>query len=183
MAEGGALLRRYTGLNRYRGFESLSLRHSFLAVLLALAAGAAHGETFEASVVSVQDGDSLTVMRERRRVRVRLIGIDAPEGKQAYGDESRDSLAALCRKKNASITWTKKDSHKRLLGRVTCSGVDANAEQVRRGLAWASPLARDRELNGLQDTARRARKGLWADAAPTAPWKWRRAHNDPEKAR
>ncbi len=26
MAEGGALLRRYTGLNPYRGFESLSLR-------------------------------------------------------------------------------------------------------------------------------------------------------------
>ncbi len=26
MAEGGALLRRYTGLNLYRGFESLSLR-------------------------------------------------------------------------------------------------------------------------------------------------------------
>jgi hypothetical protein len=26
VAEGGALLRRYTGLNRYRGFESLSLR-------------------------------------------------------------------------------------------------------------------------------------------------------------
>ena len=28
MAEGGALLRRYTGLNPYRGFESLSLRHT-----------------------------------------------------------------------------------------------------------------------------------------------------------
>ena len=27
MAEGGALLRRYMGLNPYRGFESLSLRH------------------------------------------------------------------------------------------------------------------------------------------------------------
>src|SRR5689334_16786419 len=26
-AEGGALLRRYMGLNPYRGFESLSLRH------------------------------------------------------------------------------------------------------------------------------------------------------------
>ena len=26
MPEGGALLRRYTGLNRYRGFESLPLR-------------------------------------------------------------------------------------------------------------------------------------------------------------
>jgi uncharacterized tellurite resistance protein B-like protein len=32
VAEGGALLRRYTGLNPYRGFESLSLRH--LAAML-----------------------------------------------------------------------------------------------------------------------------------------------------
>ena len=29
VAEGGALLRRYTGLNPYREFESLSLRHLF----------------------------------------------------------------------------------------------------------------------------------------------------------
>ena len=38
MAEGGALLRRYTGLNPYRGFESLSLRQFLLAALL-LSAG------------------------------------------------------------------------------------------------------------------------------------------------
>ena len=30
VAEGGALLRRYTGLNPYRGFESLSLRQFLL---------------------------------------------------------------------------------------------------------------------------------------------------------
>ena len=173
MAEGGALLRRYTGLNRYRGFESLSLRHTILAVLLI--AGAARAETFESNVVGVQDGDSLTVLRERQRVRVRLVGIDAPERGQPFGDQSRKSLAALCWKKRASIAWLEKDSHQRLLGRVNCSGVDANAEQVRRGLAWASPLARDREMNALQDAARRARKGLWADAAPVKPWEWRRA--------
>ena len=174
MAEGGALLRRYTGLNRYRGFESLSLRHIFLAVSVAAAAAAAHAETFEANVVGVQDGDSLTVMRERQRVRVRLAGIDAPEHGQPFGDQARKSLATLCWKKKASIAWVDKDSHQRLLGRVNCSGVDANAEQVRRGLAWASPLARDREMNALQDAARRARKGLWADPAPVKPWEWRR---------
>ena len=32
MAEGGALLRRYTGLNPYRGFESLSLRQFLFPV-------------------------------------------------------------------------------------------------------------------------------------------------------
>ena len=43
MAEGGALLRRYTGLNPYRGFESLSLRQylmSFFTALVLLAAEA-----------------------------------------------------------------------------------------------------------------------------------------------
>src|SRR5574341_2033588 len=32
VAEGGALLRRYTGLNPYRGFESLSLRQHHMEV-------------------------------------------------------------------------------------------------------------------------------------------------------
>ena len=35
MAEGGALLRRYMGLNPYRGFESLSLRQIPLLSVLA----------------------------------------------------------------------------------------------------------------------------------------------------
>lgn len=147
------------------------------ALLLLAAAGGVRAETFEANVVGVQDGDSLTVMRERQRLRVRLLGIDAPERNQPYGDRSRKSLAGLCWNKKASVTWTEKDTHERLLGRVSCAGSDANAEQVRRGLAWASPLARDRELNRLQDAARRARKGLWADAAPTAPWQWRKLNN------
>ena len=150
---------------------------------MSVAAAAAHAETFEASVVGVQDGDSLTVMHERQRVRVRLAGIDAPEHQQPYGDQSRKSLAALCWRKQASIAWTEKDTHQRLLGRVSCSGVDANAEQVRRGLAWASPLARDREMNALQDAARRARKGLWADDRPTKPWEWRKLNNVPAAAR
>ena len=41
MAEGGALLRRYTGLNPYRGFESLSLRQILLAFAIAVAGASA----------------------------------------------------------------------------------------------------------------------------------------------
>jgi endonuclease YncB( thermonuclease family) len=32
------------------------------------------------------------------------------------------------------------------------------------------------ELSGLQDAARRERRGLWTQHAPTPPWDWRR-HN------
>jgi endonuclease YncB( thermonuclease family) len=31
----------------------------------------------------------------------------------------------------------------------------------------------DRSLYPLQDAARSARLGLWADAAPVSPWEWR----------
>jgi hypothetical protein len=37
---------------------------------------------------------------------------------------------------NASTRPTSKDRNGRLLARVWCSGIDANAEQVRRGMAW-----------------------------------------------
>ena len=54
--------------------------------------------------------------------------------------------------------------------------IDANAEQVRRGLAWVyDRYVTDPDLYPLQDAARTERRGLWADSAPTPPWEWRKA--------
>jgi endonuclease YncB( thermonuclease family) len=54
---------------------------------------------------------------------------------------------------------------------VWCGGIDANAEQVRRGMAWVfRGYVKDRSLYPLQDAARSSRIGLWADAAPVPPW-------------
>jgi endonuclease YncB( thermonuclease family) len=74
------------------------------------------------------------------------------------------------------VVWTEKDRNGRTLGRVWCGGIDANAEQVRRGMAWVfDRYVKDRSLYPLQDAARSARMGLWADAAPVPPWEWRQA--------
>ena len=72
----------------------------------------------------------------RKQINVRLLDIDAPERKQPFGTRSRQSLAELCHAKDARIDVRGKDRYGRTLGRVSCAGVDANAEQVRRGLAW-----------------------------------------------
>lgn len=156
----------------------ISLRHYLLrpAVILLAAAFAARAETFEANVVSVPDGDSITVMLDRQRVKVRLAGIDAPERRQRFGNESRKALARLCRNRKALVAWTERDDYQRLLGRVSCAGTDANAEQVRQGMAWVRYKQQYPQLSALQDAARRERRGLWTQDAPTPPWDWRR-HN------
>jgi micrococcal nuclease len=44
-----------------------------------LAACPACGSDYAARVVGIGDGDTITVLRDRKQVRIRLHGIDAPE--------------------------------------------------------------------------------------------------------
>jgi endonuclease YncB( thermonuclease family) len=152
-----------------------------LVVVFFLIGGSGHADNFEGKVLRVADGDSLTVLLQGQQVRVRLAEIDAPELKQAFGQRSRQSLTELCVNKTALVTWSQKDRNGRTLGRVWCGGVDANAEQVRRGMAWVfDRYVKDRSLYAAQDEARRARLGLWRDAVPVAPWEWRQTTGERE---
>jgi endonuclease YncB( thermonuclease family) len=123
-----------------------------LLVTLFLVASSAHGETFDGAVLRIVDGDSLIVVFQDKQTRVRLKEIDAPELKQPFGKRSRQSLTDTCAKKKARVSWTEKDRNGRTLGRVWCGGTDANAEQVRRGMAWVfNRYVKDRSLYPLQD--------------------------------
>jgi endonuclease YncB( thermonuclease family) len=84
---------------------------------------------------------------------VRLREIDSPERNQPFGKRSRQSLSDICAKKRARVSWTGKDRNGRALGRVWCGGIDANEEQVRRGMAWVFDV-KDRSLYPLQEAAR-----------------------------
>ena len=126
-------------------------------------------------VIAVADGDTLTVLIDQRQIRVRLIDIDAPESGQPYGQQSKESLAKICAGKQAPVADNGKDRFGRTLGRVTCEKVDANAEQVRRGMAWVfDRYVKGRSLYSLQDEARAAKRGLWTDPDPVSPWEWRK---------
>jgi endonuclease YncB( thermonuclease family) len=132
-----------------------------------------------ARVVSVHDGDTLTVLVDHRQVKVRLTEIDAPELRQPFGTKSRQSLAELCFGKTATLDVRGHDRYRRTLAQVTCSGTDANAEQVRRGLAWtyARYTHSGSPLFAIQQAARTEHRGLWSDPEPVAPWHWRRTRH------
>ena len=148
----------------------------WLLVLAAFWTQAAAAETISGTVVTVIDGDTLTVADSaKKHYRVRLAGIDAPEAKQPYGLQSARSLAGLCYRKTAKVDWKDKERGL-LLGQVSCDGAAANEEQVRRGMAWVSPrqaVMPGSALYELETYARLRKIGLWADDKAMPPWEWR----------
>ena len=67
------------------------------------------------------------------------------------------------------------DRYGRTVACVICDGVGANAEQVRAGMAWVlDKYITDHGPYAAQAEARAAKRGLWADAVPVAPWGWRK---------
>lgn len=146
-----------------------------IAVCLLLALSFPVWADFTGRVVAVADGDTITVLRDREQVRVRLTEIDAPEKAQAFGNRSRQSLSDLCFSKTATLETKGRDRYGRTLARVRCEGIDANAVQVQRGMAWVyDNYVTDRSLYAAQTEAKAAKRGLWADRAPVPPWEWRR---------
>ena len=98
----------------------------------------------------------------------------APEKAQPYGQRSKQALSGLCYGREAIVAHTGRDRYGRTIGRVRCGGVDANAEQIKRGMAWVyDRYATDKRLYPMQAEAQADRRGLWADPAPVPPWEWR----------
>lgn len=139
-------------------------------------------DTLTGRVISVADGDTLTVLTlDRQEHRIRLSGIDAPEHGQPYGEQSKDHLVALALDKTVRVEFHKEDRYGRLVGKVLVEGRDINLEQVRAGLAWhykdyqSEQSLVDRTRYAAEEVmARAANRGLWADRASMPPWEWRR---------
>ena len=87
--------------------------------------------TYTARVVSIADGDTVTVLdAENRQHKIRLVGIDAPEKHQPYGNVSRMHLGKLVHQRTVTVETNKRDKYKRELGKVILDGKDINLEPV-----------------------------------------------------
>lgn len=143
--------------------------------LLSLALLAAQ-PTLAHPVIGIADGDTLTVLQDRRPVRIRLANIDAPEKSQDFGERSKISLSDMCYRKDATYETVDVDQYGRTVAVVYCDGVNVNQAQVQKGLAMVyKRYNKDPALPAMEARAREGHIGLWADANPTPPWMYRRA--------
>lgn len=161
------------------------MRKITLAVLLSaiLSPLTGHADKFKGRVQVVSDGDTVTLTKGigKKKVKVRLLGIDCPEKNQRYGRSAKSSLARKILGKTVTIEWKKRGPYGRIIGKILYNGRDINLALVKEGSCWwykryaRNQTRKDRNLyRNAELAARKKRIGLWASSNPTPPWEWRK---------
>lgn len=122
-------------------------------------------------VVSVHDGDTITILMEEKQVKVRLFGIDAPELKQPFGRKSKEFLASMIAGQIVKVEKNGNDRYGRTIGTIYLDGADINAQVVENGYAWAYRRF-SKKYAPQESEAKFEKRGLWRDD-PIPPWEWR----------
>ncbi len=143
------------------------------------AAPASHSQTpapapEKALVVHVFDGDTILISSRGRKLKVRLLGIDAPEKEGPYtkaeplGEEAGRRATALALRKKVTLIYggdSLKDKHGRYLAHVILpDGRTLNEIMLEEGLAEAYrkfKYSRKKRYHKLEAKAKAACRGIW----------------------
>ncbi|MBV6434029.1 MAG: Thermonuclease [Bryobacteraceae bacterium] len=140
---------------------------------------------FQARVISIVDGDTITILHDGVPERIRLHGIDCPERKQAFGTRAKQFTGRLAREKTVTLRTHGKDRYGRTIAEVILpDGRNLNHEIVRAGLAWwfRKYAPWDEDLSRLESEARTDKRGIWSEPGPMSPWTFRLMRKTRRKA-
>lgn len=163
---------------RYITVQRLTQRVSclfFAFLLLSIPLFSLATDTFTGKVVGVSDGDTISVMRGGRAVKVRLHGIDCPEKKQPFGTRAKRFTSEMAFGMEVEVRVQTTDRYGRLVGEVILpDGISLNKQLVYLGPAWwyRKYAPNNRTLKALETGASEAKRGLWLDKNPIPPWEW-----------
>lgn len=137
-------------------------------------------------VTKISDGDTITVVNtDKKQLKIRFCGIDAPEKKQSLGKESTNLLTKLINdsENQVAISKIETDRYQRTVAEVFSfqpdgSEVFLNEELVKSGLAYHykqySGNCPNRNAIALaEDIAKSKKIGVW-NGKHQPPWKYRK---------
>ena len=134
-------------------------------------------ESYQAKVVKVKDGDTITVLRkDKTQVDIRIEAVDAPESGQPFGKLAKQGVSKGIFGKVVLVRKTGRDEkYNRDIATIEFEGKDLSTELVKAGLAWNyDRYSKSDELPKLQAEAKKSKRGLWSDSNPVEPWLFRR---------
>ena len=158
-------------------FKLISASLVLVFVLLSPALALDH---INGKVVHIADGDTITVLSDKKEYKIRLYGIDTPERGQPFGKKAKEFTADMAGMKKVVVDPMDKDRYGRIVGLVYIDGDGEclNEEILRAGFAWVYRYyCKAKFCNKwlkIEKWAQEKEKGLWRDKNPVPPWDWRR---------
>ncbi len=155
------------------------MRFRLLVLATLVISTSAYSQLLSGEVVGVEDGDRIRLRAAGEELFVRVYGVDAPEREQARHADAEAYTAREVLGDTVTVSILHVSVGGDYVGNVSLSsGRDLAESLVRAGWAWwdkaAAPKAKNLAL--LHTEALLARRGLWADDSPVAPWDYRATH-------
>jgi micrococcal nuclease len=162
-----------------------------LAILLLTLPASASDPYVGVKVLEVIDGDTIEVLFEKPTL-IRLLGVDCPEKGQPYWKRAKQYTSDLVFKEGVLTSIDLRAGQRRrdirivdfdtdVFNRVTVKSI--SRALLEAGLAWwdreSAPLPDCWYLKEFEESAKAAKRGLWADPNPVPPWEWRRGAREP----
>ena len=148
-----------------------------LILVLVISTAVQSTEDIYGIVVSVVDGDTVSLKADDTTHKIRLAEIDTPERDQPYGLTASSALTDLLLGHRVRVKVVKEnDRYGRLIGRIFIDGKDVSAHMVEHGHAMVyRRYLTDKSLLGLEANAKHKKLGLWGSPEEeiVPPWVWR----------
>lgn len=144
-------------------------------------------------VVSVADGDTITVKGDAETKKIRFCGIDAVEKQQKLGPQAKSYLQSLIAKGNGTVILIpiEQDRYGRTVAEVFVKPrlgtpgyqseeeIFLNGEMVRAGFArhytrYSGNCPNKGVIEQSEQMAKQDRAGLWSDPNAVPPWEFRK---------
>ena len=149
----------------------------FLAFVLVISTAAQSAEDLYGVVVSIADGDTVTLKVNDSTHKIRLAEIDTPERDQPYGLAATSALTDLLLGHRVRVKVVKEsDRYGRVIGRIFKDEKDVSAHMVKQGHAMVyRRYLTDKSLLVLEANAKYKKLGLWGlpEQERVPPWVWR----------
>ena len=148
-----------------------------LILLLVISTAVQSAEDLYGVVVSVADGDTVTIKANDSTHKIRLAEIDTPERDQHYGLDATSALTDLLLGHQVRVTVLKEsDRHGRVIGRIFLDENDVSAHMVEQGHAMVyRRYLTEKSLLQLESNAKYKKLGLGGlpEQERVPPWVWR----------
>ncbi len=91
----------------------------YLIPIIAFMFSTSHAQSsIQGKVISVADGDTITILQNYKQYKIRLYGIDTPEKKQDFGQKAKLFTSNMVFNKKVKVMPIDVDRYKRIVGMV-----------------------------------------------------------------